>query len=207
MDDNLGVFIPLNGRVMVEIDIEPQQTKGGLWLPESSLKKSEYGWVRAVASDINIVKNGDKILFDKYAGTVIKIDGKECIVIPEDSILGIMKEPVSVDPVDGGTGQAPNQAPVSTDPVPNQAPVNTDPVQTQPVASSPTVDGNPVSEPSTSTAPASTDTAQNQVVPSEPSTSTAPASTDTAQNQVVPSQVPLKPAPTPEELAAQNQHR
>ena len=91
MSDVRDLFSPLNDRVLIRIDIEPEKTKGGLWIPEQARQKSEHGWVEAVAEGIEIVKIGDKILFDKYAGTVLKLEGVDYIVIPTDSILGIMK--------------------------------------------------------------------------------------------------------------------
>ena len=92
MNDVKEMFVPLNDRVLIEVEVTPEKTEGGIWLPPSAVQKSEMGWVRAVAEGIDLVDIGEKILFDKYAGTVLELEKKMFIVIPTDSILGVMKE-------------------------------------------------------------------------------------------------------------------
>ncbi len=95
--DPQELFAPINRRIMVKIDVEPEMTKGGLWIPESARQKSDNGWIVAMDPAIPTIepdftpKVGDRILFDKYAGTALKLYGIDYIVVPTDSVLGIMK--------------------------------------------------------------------------------------------------------------------
>ncbi len=90
---------PLHDRVVVRRLEEEQKTQGGIVLPDTAKEKPSRGEVVAVGTgkildngDVrNLdVKKGDEVLFGKYAGTEIKIDGKELIVMREDDIMGII---------------------------------------------------------------------------------------------------------------------
>ena len=90
---------PLNDRVIVERVEEEQKTDGGIIIPDTAKEKPQEGEVVAVGPgklDDNgkrialEIKEGDRILFGKYAGTEIKIDGVEHIFMREDDILGIL---------------------------------------------------------------------------------------------------------------------
>lgn len=90
---------PLNDRVIVKRVEENQKTAGGIIIPDTAKEKPQEGEVVAVGpgkSDndgnrISLeVKEGDRILFSKYAGTEIKIDGEEHLFMREDDILGIL---------------------------------------------------------------------------------------------------------------------
>lgn len=90
---------PLFDRVVVKRNDEPTKTKSGLFLPESAKEKPSEGTVIAVgngrvADDGKVtpltVKVGDKVLFGKYAGTEIKVDGDERLILREEDILGIL---------------------------------------------------------------------------------------------------------------------
>ena len=90
---------PLNDRVIVKRVGEIQKTKGGIIIPDSAKEKPQEGKVLAVGPGkqgndghrITLeVKEGDRILFEKYAGSEIKIDGEEHIFMREDDILGIL---------------------------------------------------------------------------------------------------------------------
>lgn len=90
---------PLYDRVLVKRVEEETRSKGGLFLPETAKEKPSEGVVLAVgqgrlASNGEIrplaVKEGDRVAFGRYAGTEIKIDGEERIVLREDEILGIV---------------------------------------------------------------------------------------------------------------------
>jgi chaperonin GroES len=92
---------PLFDRVLIERTEEPSQTKSGLFLPETAKEKPAEGIVRAVgngrvADDGDLrpltVKIGDRVLFGKYAGTEIKVDGEERLILREDDILGIIEK-------------------------------------------------------------------------------------------------------------------
>ena len=92
---------PLQDRVLVrrlEEDIE--KTKGGLYIPDSAKEKPQQGKVMAVgkgrvSEDGKVtpldVKVGDKILFGKYSGSEIKLDGEELLIMREEDILGVVE--------------------------------------------------------------------------------------------------------------------
>lgn len=90
---------PLNDRVLVLRVEEEQKTAGGIIIPDTAKEKPQEGKVVAVGPGklddsgkrVQLdVKVGDRILFSKYAGTDIKIDGVEHIFMKEDDILGIL---------------------------------------------------------------------------------------------------------------------
>jgi chaperonin GroES len=91
---------PLQDRIIVKRLEEESKTAGGIFIPETAKEKPQKGEVIAVGNgkkteDGKIlavdVKAGDKVLFGKYAGTEIKIDGEEFLIMREDDILGIME--------------------------------------------------------------------------------------------------------------------
>ena len=91
---------PLNDRVLVVRVEEEQKTSGGIIIPDTAKEKPQEGKIIAAGpgkmgddgkrTPLN-VKKGDKILFSKYAGTEIKIDGVEHIFMKEDDILGVLE--------------------------------------------------------------------------------------------------------------------
>ncbi len=92
---------PLQDRVIVKRLEEEQKTKGGIIIPDSAKEKPVEGKVIAVgkgkvADDGKLikmdVKAGDKILFSKYGGTEVKIDGEEYLIMREDDILGVIEK-------------------------------------------------------------------------------------------------------------------
>jgi len=92
---------PLNDRVLVKRIEEMPMTKGGIYIPDTAKEKPIEGRVVAVGSGkltdngqrIPLtVKPGDRVLFGKYAGTEIKIEGEEHLMMREDDILAIVEE-------------------------------------------------------------------------------------------------------------------
>ena len=92
---------PLQDRVIVKRFEEEGKTKGGIIIPDTAKEKPVEGIVVAVgkgktAKDGKLieldVKAGDKILFGKYGGTEVKIDGVEHLIMREDDILGIIEK-------------------------------------------------------------------------------------------------------------------
>jgi len=92
---------PLQDRVIVKRLEEEEKTKGGIIIPDTAKEKPMEGLVVAVgkgktADDGKLikldVKAGDRILFGKYAGTEVKIDGVEHLIMREDDILGIIEK-------------------------------------------------------------------------------------------------------------------
>jgi chaperonin GroES len=90
---------PLRDRILVErIEESEQRSSGGLIIPDTAKEKPQQGRVVAVGKgrvndDGTVlpvdVKVGDTILFGKYAGTEIKIEGKEYLIVREDEVLGV----------------------------------------------------------------------------------------------------------------------
>ena len=91
---------PLRDRILVERVEEHEQRIGGIIIPDTAKEKPQQGRVVAVGKGrVNDkgevfpldVKDGDTVLFGKYAGSEIKIDGKEYLMIREDEVLGILE--------------------------------------------------------------------------------------------------------------------
>lgn len=91
---------PLNDRVLVKRVESEEKTAGGLYIPDTAKEKPSRGEVVAVgpgkhAEDGKLiamtVKKGDMVLFNKYAGTEVKLDGEEHLVMREDDILAIIE--------------------------------------------------------------------------------------------------------------------
>jgi chaperonin GroES len=92
---------PLQDRVIVKRVEEEEKTKGGIIIPDSAKEKPIEGKVIAAGNgklgeDGKVhpldVKAGDRILFSKYAGTEVKIDGEEHLILREDDILGVIEK-------------------------------------------------------------------------------------------------------------------
>lgn len=92
---------PLQDRVLVKRVEEEQKTKGGILIPDTAKEKPMEGEVIAVGNGKILengtkvtpeVKKGDRILFGKYAGTEVKIDGTEHLILREDDILGVLEK-------------------------------------------------------------------------------------------------------------------
>jgi len=90
---------PLQDRLLVQRVEEEEKTKGGIIIPDTAKEKPAEGKVVAVGKgkvDENgkpipmEVKKGDRILFGKYSGTEIKIEGEEYLIMREDDVLGVI---------------------------------------------------------------------------------------------------------------------
>ena len=91
---------PLHDRILVKRVEEQETTKGGIIIPDSAKEKPIEGKVVAVGSGKVLddgkkspleVKTGDRILFGKYSGTEIKLDGEDFLILREDEVLGIIE--------------------------------------------------------------------------------------------------------------------
>ena len=91
---------PLQDRIIVKRVEGEEKTKGGIIIPDSAKEKPMEGEIIAVGSGkvldsgekaVPEVKAGDRVLFSKYAGTEVKIDGEEHLIMREDDILGIIE--------------------------------------------------------------------------------------------------------------------
>ena len=92
---------PLNDRILVKRLVEEEMTKGGIIIPDSAKEKPAEGEVMAVGKGkINDkvdrikmdVKVGDRVLFSKYGGTDVKIDGVDHLIMREDDILAVVEK-------------------------------------------------------------------------------------------------------------------
>ena len=92
---------PLQDRVIVRRVKEEEKTKGGLFIPDTAKEKPIEGNVVAVGNgkvneDGTVrkldVKAGDRVLFGKYSGTEVKVDGEERLILREDDILGVLEK-------------------------------------------------------------------------------------------------------------------
>ena len=92
-------FTPLHDRVLVRRIEGEEKTKGGLIIPDSAKEKPQEGEVIAVGEGARkdsgelipmAVKSGDRILFGKWSGTEVKVDGEDLLIMKESDILGII---------------------------------------------------------------------------------------------------------------------
>jgi chaperonin GroES len=92
---------PLQDRIIVKRIEEEEKTKGGIIIPDTAKEKPMEGKITAVGKGKVLedgklqpldVKVGDRVLFGKYAGTEVKIDGEEHLIMREDDILGVIEK-------------------------------------------------------------------------------------------------------------------
>jgi chaperonin GroES len=92
---------PLQDRVIVKRIEEEEKTKGGIIIPDTAKEKPMEGKVTAVGKGKMMedgkvhpldLKAGDRVLFGKYSGTEVKIDGEEHLIMREDDILGVIEK-------------------------------------------------------------------------------------------------------------------
>ena len=82
---------PLGDRVLLKMVELESKTSGGIFIPQTAQEKTQEGVVVAVGDDESInVKKNDKVLYDKYAGTSIKVDGVEQLIVKMSDILAIV---------------------------------------------------------------------------------------------------------------------
>ena len=95
-------FKPLHDRVLIEVLDSSEKTAGGIIIPDTAQEKPSEGKIVAVGSGIRgedgsvtplDVKKGDHVLFGKFGGTEIKVDGEELMILRESDILGIIEKP------------------------------------------------------------------------------------------------------------------
>lgn len=92
---------PLGNRVLVQVKEGEEKTKGGIYIPQTAQEKTQNGIIEAVGPGKKNdkgdlipmdVKVGDEIIYDKYAGTQIKIDDKDYLLVSSDDILAIVSK-------------------------------------------------------------------------------------------------------------------
>ena len=93
-------FRPLHDRVVVQRIEEDQKTAGGIIIPDTAAEKPQTGKIIAVGpgargEDGKVepldVKSGDKVLFGKWSGTEVKLDGEELLIMKESDIMGVLQ--------------------------------------------------------------------------------------------------------------------
>jgi len=91
---------PLQDRIIIRRIEEGEQIRGGIIIPDSAKEKPQEGEVIAVGAGKKLdsgervvmdVKEGDRVLFGKYAGTEVKLDNEEYLIMREDDILGVIE--------------------------------------------------------------------------------------------------------------------
>jgi chaperonin GroES len=94
-------FTPLHDRILVRRIEEGETVRGGIIIPDSAKEKPQEGEVISVGKGKSNdegkvfpldVKSGDRVLFGKYSGTEIAIDGEEFLIMREEEVLGILKK-------------------------------------------------------------------------------------------------------------------
>ncbi len=94
-------FRPLHDRLLVEREEEESKTSGGIIIPDTAKEKPLRGKVISVGNGKLLedgkvrpldIKAGDTILFSKYAGTEIKMEGKERLILREEDVLGVIEK-------------------------------------------------------------------------------------------------------------------
>ena len=97
----MATFRPLHDRVVVKRVKEEEKTKGGIIIPETAQEKPQEGEVIAVGPGARDedgerialdVKVGDRILFGKWSGTEVKIDGEDLLIMKESDIMGVVEQ-------------------------------------------------------------------------------------------------------------------
>lgn len=92
---------PLSDRILVERDEEEQKTPGGIYIPDTAKEKPTKATVRAVGpgrvtqDGVLVPMNvevGDKVLFGKYSGSEIEIDGSKLLMLREEDLLGVIEK-------------------------------------------------------------------------------------------------------------------
>jgi len=93
-------FRPLGDRVLIKRVEEEQKTKGGIIIPDTAKEKPQEGEVIAVGPGVRDdhgkinpldVRKGDRILFGKWSGTEVKIDGQDLLIMKESDVLGVLE--------------------------------------------------------------------------------------------------------------------
>ncbi|MDE1155702.1 MAG: co-chaperone GroES [Acidobacteriaceae bacterium] len=96
-----STFTPLHDRILVQRLEEGETVRGGIIIPDSAKEKPQQGKVIAVGKGKSNdegkvfpldVKPGDEVLFGKYSGTEIKLDGEDYLIMREEEVLGILKK-------------------------------------------------------------------------------------------------------------------
>lgn len=95
---------PLHDRIVVEAAVKEEKTAGGLYLPDAAQEKPQRGTVVAVGPGKRLdsgqlapvdVQVGETVLYGKYGGTEVSVDGKDYVILRADDVLGVVSAPVT----------------------------------------------------------------------------------------------------------------
>ena len=89
MEDIMKVK-PLGSRILVQIKEGEEKTSGGLYIPATAQEKTNTGIVVALGDKDITVKEGQEVIFDKYAGTQIRLDDKDHLLLDMDNVLAVI---------------------------------------------------------------------------------------------------------------------
>jgi chaperonin GroES len=98
-------FRPLHDRVAVKRVAEEGKTKGGIIIPDTAKEKPMEGEIAAVGPGARDesgtlvpldVKKGDRILFGKWSGSEIKLDGEDLLIMKESDVMGVIEDPIAI---------------------------------------------------------------------------------------------------------------
>ena len=81
---------PLGERVLVKMDKVEEKTAGGIFIPQTAQEKTQIAVVEAIGDEVKTIKVGQKILHDKYAGTSVKMDNEEYLILNIKDVLAIV---------------------------------------------------------------------------------------------------------------------
>ncbi len=96
----MAKIVPIGDRIVVKLEENEEKTKSGIVLPDTAKEKPQRGKVVAVGSGRILdsgkkveleVKEGDTVIFSKYAGTEVKLDGEKYLILSESDVLAIIK--------------------------------------------------------------------------------------------------------------------
>jgi chaperonin GroES len=84
---------PLADRVIVKLEKNEAKTAGGIIIPDTAQEKTQTGLVVEIGDDTEVikVKSGQKVMYDKYAGTAVKIDGVEHLILKMSDIIAVIE--------------------------------------------------------------------------------------------------------------------
>jgi len=91
IQEELMTIKPMGDRVLVKMEQVQEKTAGGIFIPQTAQEKTQIAQVIAVGDDESIkVKEGDRVMYDKYAGTSVKKDGEEYLILHMSDILAVI---------------------------------------------------------------------------------------------------------------------
>ena len=84
---------PIGDRILIKMEGVEEKTAGGILIPQTAQEKTQIGKVIAIGDDKDAikVKTGQKVMYDKYAGTTVKVEGEEQLIIKMSDILAVIE--------------------------------------------------------------------------------------------------------------------